>query len=53
MKIYFVLDVDEKMTNFRVAESVVNLCNENNRELSAETVAKMMLLQVGTQKGGE
>ena len=55
MKITFHLDNgNEKVTNFCVAEAVVNLCDDtHNLELNAEVVAKMMLLQVDSRKGGE
>ena len=49
MNIYFKCDEGENMTNFRVAEAVINLCNEG-WELSAEAVAKMILLQVEVEK---
>ena len=49
MNIYFNLDEDEKMTNFRVAEAVINLCKPD-WELNAETIAKMILLQIESQK---
>lgn len=49
MKIYFECDEGENMTNFRVAEAIVNLC-DLHWELNAETVAKMILLQVDTEK---
>ena len=49
MNIYFKCDANEKITNFRVAESVINLCNED-WELNAETVANMMLLQIELDK---
>lgn len=53
MKIYFNIEHgDERMTNFRVAEAVINLCNEG-WELSAETIAKMILLQVESEKEKE
>ena len=51
MKIYFNAETDEVITNFRVAEAVVNLCNERF-ELDTEAVAKMILLQVDAMKGG-
>ena len=51
MKIYFNAETDEVITNFRLAEAVVNLCN-GCFEIDAETVAKMILLQVDTEKGG-
>jgi hypothetical protein len=50
MKIYFNVETGEVITNFRVAEAVIDLCS-NRFELDAETVAKMILLQV--EKGGE
>lgn len=57
MRITFHLDrEDDKITNFRVAEAVIDLCNDYHnscRELDAETVAKMILLQIGTSEGGE
>lgn len=49
MNIYFKCDKGETITNFRVAEAVINLCNEG-WELSAETVAKMILLQIDAEK---
>jgi hypothetical protein len=49
MKIYFECDEDERMTNFRVAEAVINLCNKS-WELDAEAVAKMILLQVEAER---
>jgi hypothetical protein len=52
MKIYYNLDEEERITNFRVAESVVNLC-ATEWELDAEVVAKMILLQLNALKGGE
>lgn len=51
MKILFECDADEKITNFRVAEAVFDLCN-NNRYLDADAIAKMILLQVDAKKGG-
>lgn len=51
MQIYYQLDENEKINNFRVAESVLNLCNGENR-LDAEVIAKMILLQVDARKGG-
>lgn len=44
----------ETLTNFRVAEAVINLCSKNHSiiELDAETVAKMILLQLDARKGG-
>jgi hypothetical protein len=42
----------EMPTNFRVAEAIVNLANGDDR-IDAETVAKMILLQVDAKKGGE
>lgn len=45
MKIYFTVEhEDEPITNFRVAEAVVNLCNEGF-DLDSDAVAKMILLQ--------
>ena len=49
MNIYFKCDAEENMTNFRVAEAVINLCNES-WELDAEAVAKMILLQVEAER---
>lgn len=44
MKIYFNADEGETITDFRVAEAVVNLCKEG-WGLDAEVVAKMILLE--------
>ena len=55
MRIMFNLDEEDNCklpTNFRVAEAVVNLCNHDDR-IDAETIAKMILLQVDAMKGGE
>jgi hypothetical protein len=41
---------NEKMTNFRIAEAVINLCDDTHEScecLNAEIVAKMILLQKG------
>ena len=40
---------DEKVSNFRVAEAIIDLCGEG-LVLDAETIAKMILLQVNAQK---
>ena len=50
MNVYFKCDANEKITNFRVAESVINLCNNEDWELNAETVANMILLQIESDK---
>jgi hypothetical protein len=42
----------ETPTNFRVAEAIVDLSNDDDR-IDAETIAKMILLQVDAMKGGE
>lgn len=39
---------DEKISNFRVAEAVLHLCNEC--KLDAEIIAKMILLEVELKK---
>ena len=44
MKIFFKAETDEKITNFRVAEAVINLCKEDF-DLDSDAVAKMILLQ--------
>ncbi len=44
---------NEKMTNFRIAEAIINLCNDTHptcNELDAEVVAKMILLQIDNMK---
>lgn len=49
-------DENDKITNFKVAEAIIDLCNDNHnscRELGAEIIAKMILLQTDTLKGGE
>ena len=53
---YHLDDGNDKITNFKVAEVIIELCNgvhETCRELNAETIAKMILLQTDTLKGGE
>lgn len=49
MNICFKCDEGENMTNFRVAEAIINLCDPHC-ELSAETIAQMVLLQVEAEK---
>lgn len=45
---------NEEVTNFRIAEAVVNTCNDyHNPDLNAEVIARMILLQVDAEKGGE
>lgn len=46
---------NEKITNFQIAEAVLNLCDgdDNHSGLDAEVVAKMLLLQIDARKGGE
>lgn len=57
MRITFRLDNEnDKITNFKVAEAIIDLCNDNHnscRELDAEIVAKMILLQIGTSEGDD
>ena len=53
---YHLDDGNDKITNFKIAEAIIDLCNDEHetcRELDAETVAKMILLQTDTLKGGE
>lgn len=53
---YHLDDGNDKITNFKIAEAIVDLCNDKHescRELNAETVAKMILLQIDSLKGGE
>lgn len=53
---YHLDDGNDKITNFKIAEAIIELCNDGHgscRELNAETVAKMILLQIDTLKGGE
>lgn len=47
-------DGNEKMTNFKIAEAIIELCDEdfNNTGLDAEVVAKMILLEIDKRKGG-
>lgn len=52
---YHLDDGNDKITNFKVAESIIELCNyvhETFREINAETIAKMILLQTDTLKDG-
>ena len=49
-------DGNDKMTNFKIAEAIIDLCNDEHetcRELDAEIVAKMILLQIDGLRGGE
>ena len=52
MKIYYHLDKpEEKITNFNIAESITNFCDEvYNVDLDAEAVAKMILIQIDSRK---
>lgn len=53
---YHLDDGNDKITNFKIAEAIIELCNsehETCRELNAETIAKMILLQTDTLKGGD
>lgn len=44
---------NEEVTNFRIAEAVVNTCKDyHNPELNAEVIARMILLQIDAEKGG-
>ena len=53
MKIYFNLEhAGDKLTNFRIAEEIVNICNERY-ELNAEAIAKMILIQIDAKKSEE
>lgn len=55
MRITYHLDAgNEKMTNFKIAEAIIELCDEdfNNTGLDAEVVAKMMLLEIDKRKAG-
>ena len=55
MKIMFHLEHgQEKISNFNLAEALVNLCDEdyNHDSLNAEVVAKMILLQIEAREGG-
>ena len=48
MTIYLNYEKDEKISNFRVAEAVVNLCDTCG--LNVETIAKMILVQTEGKK---
>lgn len=53
MRIEYHLDNgNEKITNFSIAEAVVDFCEDNyhDPELNAEVVAKMILLQIDSIK---
>lgn len=55
MKIYCHLNKpgEEKITNFNIAEAITNFCDEvYNVDLDAEAVAKMILIQIDSRKGG-
>lgn len=54
--VYHLDDGNDKITNFKIAEAIIELCNDEHeacRELNVETIAKMILLQIDTLKGGE
>ena len=43
---------NEKVTNFRIAEAVVDTCNDyHHSDLNAEVIARMILLQIDAEKG--
>ena len=53
--VYHLDDGNDKITNFKIAEAIIELCNDEHetcRELDAEVVAKMILLQTDALKGG-
>ena len=52
MKIGIILNEDETVNNFGFAEAIYAECVRNDLDLDAETVAKMILLQVEVDKGG-
>lgn len=53
MKIGFILNGDDNVNNFSLAEAVYAECLRDDFPLNAEVVAKMILLQVDARKGGE
>ena len=53
MTIYCNLDEGEKITNFRVAEAVINLCNERGWALDSKKIAKMILVQLDETESEE
>lgn len=52
MKIGFILNENETVNNFSLAEAVYAECARDDLFLDAEVVAKMILLQVDARKGG-
>lgn len=57
MKITYRLDDgNDKITNFKIAEAIIDLCNDEHetcRRLDAEAIAKMILLQTDALKSGD
>ena len=53
MKLGMLLNEDELINNFTFAEAVFAECKRTDLDLDAETIAKMILLQVGLEKGGK
>lgn len=51
MKIGIMLNEDETINNFNFAEAIYAECARNDLSLDAETVAKMILLQIKVEKG--
>lgn len=51
MKIGIILNENEEINNFRFAEAIYMECIRTDLNLDAETIAKMILLQVNTEKG--
>ena len=52
MKIGIILNEEETMNNFNFAEAIYAECVKPCASIDAETVAKMILLQVEAEKGG-
>ena len=46
------LNETETINNFNFAEAIYAECERDDLKLNAETIAKMILLQVGLEKGG-
>ncbi len=50
---YHLDDANEKITNFKIAEAIIDLCDwDFNNGLDSEAVAKMILVQIDAMKGG-
>lgn len=51
MRLNIILEENETFNNFTFAEAIHSACKNSIEEVKAETVAKMILLQIESEKG--